>query len=222
MGRLDDKVALVTGGGTGIGAAVARRFAAEGAYVVVTGRRVDPLGDVVHDIEATGGRAAAVGADVSDESEMEGAVTRLLERFGRLDIVLANAAVAPPPGPILDMTPADFRRILEIDLVGAWITAKVTAPALKASGGGHLVVVGSGGGHQVAPMVGAYSTAKAGLAMLVRVLAIELRPYRIAVNELIPGPVRTPGLAPMGDPDPGRRAAASRRRARTRRPAPAP
>ena len=194
MSELEGKVALVTGGGTGIGAAVARTFASAGASVTVTGRRVEPLSDVVASIEGAGGAAWAAPADVTDLDAMQRATDGTVERFGRLDVVVANAGIAPPLAPALDMSLEEWQTIVDIDLTGVFVTAKTTVPTLRAVGGGALIVLGSGAGRANSGGLGAYSAAKAGVTALCRVLAAELRSDRIAVNELVPGPVRTPAL----------------------------
>jgi NAD(P)-dependent dehydrogenase (short-subunit alcohol dehydrogenase family) len=194
VGDLDGKVALITGGGTGIGASIADAFAAAGAAVTITGRRPEPLNEVAGRITATGASALAVPADVTDFDAMQRATDTTVERFGRLDIVVANAGIAPQMTPALEFSLDHWRSILEIDLTGVWITAKTTVPSLRAAGGGTIMVMGSGAGRANAGGLGPYSAAKAGVTALCRVLATELRADNIAVNELIPGPVRTPAL----------------------------
>jgi NAD(P)-dependent dehydrogenase (short-subunit alcohol dehydrogenase family) len=194
VGELDGKVAMVTGGGSGIGAAVAQTFAAEGASVAITGRRPTPLADVAARIAAMGGVASDIPADVTDLDAMQHAVDATVERFGRLDVVVANAGAAPPMAPVLSSSLDEWQAIVDVNLTGVFITAKTSVPALRASGGGTIVVMGSGAGRANTGGLGSYSAAKAGLTALCRVLAAELRPENIAGNELIPGPVRTPAL----------------------------
>jgi len=196
MTSLGGKVALVTGGGTGIGAAIAETYASAGASVVLTGRRPGPLAAVAGRICAAGGSALAACADVTRPAAMSDAVDAVLARFGRLDIVVANAGVQPWPGPVLDCSPGRWREMLDINLTGIWNTARAAVPALTAGGGGSIIVIGSGLARVSGAGSGAYAVAKAGASALTRVLAAELRAARIAVNELIPGPTRTPG---MGD-----------------------
>jgi NAD(P)-dependent dehydrogenase (short-subunit alcohol dehydrogenase family) len=194
MTSLAGKAALVTGGGTGIGAAIAEAYASAGASVAVTGRRPDPLAGVAARISAAGGTALAVCADVTRLDAMSDAVAAVVARFGRLDVVVANAGIQPAPGPVLDCPPDDWREMLDVNLTGVWNTARAAAPTLEAGGGGSIIVIGSGLARVSAGGSGAYAVAKAGVSALTRVLAAELRVAGIAVNELIPGPTRTSGL----------------------------
>ena len=193
MASLDGKVALVTGDGTGIGAAIAEIFAGAGACVAVTGRRSAPLAQTLQRITQEGGSALAACADVADLSATSAAVDKVLDRFGRLDIVVANAGIQLERRPVLDYTPEDWHRVMDINLSGVWNTAKVSVQPLVRAGGGSLIIIGSGLARVTAGGSGAYAVAKAGASALTRVLAAELRGNNIAVNELIPGPTRTAG-----------------------------
>ena len=134
----------MTGGGTGIGAAIARAYASAGAAVTVVGRRLAPLDAVVAEITATGGRALACPGDVTDLEQMENAASAAVEAFGHIDLVVANAGAAPPMGGVLDADEASWRAIVDLNLTGVWITAKATVPRLVAHGGGAFVTIGSG------------------------------------------------------------------------------
>lgn len=191
---------LVTGGGTGIGAAIAETFAWAGARVAVTGRRAAPLTATVERVTAAGGTAFAVCADVTDLAAMTAAVGEVLDRFGRLDIVVANAGVVPLRRPVLDYPPAEWQQAVDINLTGVWNTAKAGVPALARAGGGSMIIIGSGLARVSSGGAGAYAVAKAGASALTRVLAAELRESRIAVNELVPGPTRTEAMA-GGEPE---------------------
>lgn len=201
MASLEGKVALVTGGGTGIGAAIAEAFAVAGACVAVTGRRPALLAQTVQRITDRGGTALAACADVTDLAAMTGAAEKVGDRFGRLDIAVANAGIQPGHRPVLKYPPEEWQRVLDVNLSGVWNTAKATVPALIRGGGGSVIIIGSGMARVSSGGSGAYAVAKAGASALTRVLAAELREHSIAVNELIPGPTRTPGMDGGGERD---------------------
>ena len=134
----------------------------------VTGRRPGPLAEVVDRIEADGGAALACPADVTDIDAMQVAVAAVVERFGHLDLVVANAGAAPPIRPTIETTLQSWREIVDLNLTGVWITAKLAVPALVAHGGGSIIVVGSGAGRANEGGLGSYSAAKAGASALTR------------------------------------------------------
>jgi NAD(P)-dependent dehydrogenase (short-subunit alcohol dehydrogenase family) len=194
-GDLGGKVALVTGGGSGIGAGIACALGAAGASVAVLGRRRQTLEATAARIEASGGRAAVVTCDVTQADQLTDAVAETVGETGRLDIVVANAGAPTLPGPVLDLKPEQWGAALDLNLTGIWNTARAAVPHLITTGGGHLLVVGSSAGRaRNAEWVGAYGVAKAGASHLVRVLAWELAQHQIAVNEVTPGLVVTPTL----------------------------
>ena len=191
MGALDGKVAIVAGGGTGIGRAIARLFAVEGARVVVSGRRREPLDEVVAAIGEAGGRAAAVPADVADEV----AVARLVETAagedGGVD-VLVNCAAIRVRAPLLEISPADFLDVLRTNLLGAFVLTKAVAPAMRARGGGSIVHIGSALGTVAAPDFAPYVASKGGLHQFARAAAVEFVQDEIRVNVVAPGTIDTP------------------------------
>jgi NAD(P)-dependent dehydrogenase (short-subunit alcohol dehydrogenase family) len=186
-GRLEGKSARVTGGGSGIGEAIARRFAAEGAGVTVMGRRAGPVRQVAAE---TGG--LAVPGDVSSRDDVRRAVTGAVERFGRLDIVVANGAVlAAEHGSFADESV--WRHTLDVNLLGAYLLAVESVPHLAEQGGGAIVTVASAVARfSWPPDPLHYSASKGGLVTLTRSLAVELGPLGIRVNCVSPGLVRTP------------------------------
>ena len=195
---LDGKVALVTGGGRGIGRAIAIAFADAGAAVCCAARTRSEIEAVAGEIEAEGGQAMAVTTDVADLASVQKAVDETSARFGGLDILIINAGVSPGRSEVEGSDPAAWSQTIAINLTGAYFCARAAIPHLKARGGGKIITIGSGMGHRGAPGSSAYSTSKAGLWMLTRVLGQELRGDNISVNELIPGPVNTammPGAA---------------------------
>ena len=188
---LDGKVALVTGGGRGIGRAIAIAFADAGAAVCCAARTRSEIEAVAGEIEAAGGQALAVTTDVADLASVQKAVDETAARFGGLDILVINAGVSPGRSEVDGSDPAAWSQTIAINLTGAYHCARAAIPHLKARGGGKIITIGSGMGHRGAPGSSAYSCSKAGLWMLTRVLGQELRGDNISVNELIPGPVNT-------------------------------
>ena len=188
---LDGQSILVTGGTRGIGAAIAREVAAHGAAVAVAGRDVDAAEAVVASIAAAGGRAIAVACDATDEQHCREAVRSTVDAFGHLDTVFANQGVGGPPAPVTEWPAAAVAACLEVNLISCLSLASAAQPDLAADGGGRFIVTGSGTGHSNAAGMGMYGISKAAAAHLVKQLALEWRPLHIAVNELVPGPVRT-------------------------------
>lgn len=188
---LQDKVAVITGAGRGIGRAIALAYARAGAAVVCSARREADIRDTVALIEAAGGRALAYAADVADYAAVAGLFRAADEAFGGVDIVVGSAGVALGLGKIADTDPALWRQSIEVNLVGAYHTAHAAIPYLRRRGGGKIIMIGSGHRKRGGVGTSAYACSKSGLWMLVESLAIELQEDNISVNELIPGPVRT-------------------------------
>jgi meso-butanediol dehydrogenase/(S,S)-butanediol dehydrogenase/diacetyl reductase len=187
--RLKNKVALISGGGTGIGAATAQLFAREGAKVIVTGRRHEPIEAVA---AAIGG--VAIAGDTSDAAHAAQAVATAVATFGGLDIVIASAglAFAGSAGEIED---EHWQRTLDVNLTGAMRLVRAALPAMFARGGGSIVLVSSVNGLASFPSLVAYDTSKAGLIALSRSIAVDYGTRGIRANTLCPGWVVTP----MGD-----------------------
>ena len=193
--NLDGKRALVTGAGSGIGRAVALGYARAGATVACVSRSGENLGETAALIEQAGGRALVLPADVCDVAALEQQVLAAEQSWGGIDLLFAAAGEASGNMTVETSDAQAFRRTVEVNLIGAFNTAKAVIPALKRAGGGHMIFVGSGMGHRAAATRAAYASSKAGLRMLVRVLAQEHLQDGIAVNELVPGPVLTAFIA---------------------------
>ena len=191
MGELAGKVAIVTGGGRGIGAAAAAALAAAGAAVTVLARDGIAAAQVAHAIVARGGHAFGISCDISDYTAAETMVAETNRRFGTIDILINNAAVVEPIGFLTDSDPASWRRNIEINLVGPYNTARAVLPVMLAAGGGTIIDVSSGAAHR--PMEGwsAYCAAKAGLAMLTNAIELETSQSGIRVFGLSPGVIDT-------------------------------
>jgi NAD(P)-dependent dehydrogenase (short-subunit alcohol dehydrogenase family) len=184
------KVALVTGGGTGIGAAVARRLAAEGYAVVVTGRRAAPIEEIAAEIDGL-----AVVADTGLVDDAERAVRETVERFGGLDALVCNAGIGGG-GSLRDLDPATWDDVLRTNLTGAFLTCRAAIDHLAARRGS-VVTISSVSGLRASPESLAYCASKAGLLMLTQCMAVDHGPEGVRVNCVAPGWVRTP----MADED---------------------
>ena len=190
MARLEGKVTLVAGGGTGIGRATAELFAAEGANVVIFGRRPEPLADVVDAIRKAGGTASAVSGDVGSEADVFRFVAAARTEHGGVD-VLVNSAAVRLRSPLLDISAADFAEVLRINLVGAFILTKTVAPLMRDRGRGSIIHIGSALGTVAAPDFSPYVASKGGLNQLARAAAVELVQDEIRVNVVAPGTIDT-------------------------------
>lgn len=188
---LNGKVALITGASKGIGRALAIGFASAGAAVACAARTGALLDQVVDEIRRSGGRALAVVADVTRESDVQHMLRETADYFGKLDILVINAGGNLDDDFVEQSDSETWRSTIELNLFGAYYCAKAAIPYLKANGVGKIITLGSGLGHHGIPQRSAYACAKAGLWMLTRVLAQELQDDNISVNELIPGPVDT-------------------------------
>jgi NAD(P)-dependent dehydrogenase (short-subunit alcohol dehydrogenase family) len=191
MARLAGKAAIVTGAGGGIGGAISRRFAAEGAAVVcvdIDGASVEATAQA---IRSTGGRATAIVADVALEATAEAAVAAAEKEFGRLDILVSNAVYDLPLGPLTGITHADWRRTMEVNLDSAFLMSKHAIPAMAAAGGGSIILVASQLGRVARPGRPWYCAAKGALINLAKAMALDHADENIRVNSLSPGPVET-------------------------------
>lgn len=188
MQVLADKVAIVTGASSGIGRAAAKLFAAEGAKVVVSARRMAELESLVAEIKSAGGTAAAVAGDVRDEALAKKLVDTAVERFGGLDIGFNNAGTTGEMGPVSGMSLASWHETLDTNLTSAFLSAKYEVPAMIARGGGSLIFTSTFVGYTVGISgTAAYAASKAGVIGLVKVLAAEYGAQGIRANALLPG-----------------------------------
>lgn len=178
------RCALVTGGGSGIGAAVARQLAADGYAVVVAGRRLDPLEAVAAEIGGT-----AVSADCGEPAGAESAVRAALDEHGSLDALVYCAGVSRP-GSVTEQTPEGWEAVLRTNLTGAFLTARAALPQLEL-GGGSMVAVSSLAGLRAGPASAAYCASKAALNMLVQSIAVDYGPRGVRANAVCPGWIRT-------------------------------
>ena len=191
MEPLNGKVAIITGAGKGIGKAVAIAYAKQGMSVCCMARTLSDIVSTVNEIKESGGNAMAISCDVTNYENVKEAMQKAYERYGGIDLVLVNAGTDTEKLPIDELDIAEWKRVMDVNLNGAFYTVKAAIPYLKRNGSGKIITIGSGMGHKGRADDSAYSCSKAGLWMLTRVLAQELSEYRISVNELIPGSVIT-------------------------------
>jgi 3-oxoacyl-[acyl-carrier protein] reductase len=184
-------VIVVVGGTRGIGAAIATDLATTGARLVLAGRDVDAGEAVAAAIAGAGGSASVFGCDVTSTEDCDALFSRVADLHGRLDTVFANQGVAGPSTRLTNWSAEAIEQSLAVNLLGCLNIARSAESTLGADGGGRLIVTGSGSGHENLIGLGMYGIAKAAVSHLVRQLAVEWRSRPIAVNELIPGPVRT-------------------------------
>lgn len=194
--RLDGKSALVTGAGGGLGGAMARRFAAEGASVLCTDRDMTRAKRTAADIEAAAGIAVPFQADVADPAQCEAQVAETVSSFGKIDILVNNAGISMHKL-ALDTTLEDWNRVLGINLTGSWLTAQAAARRMVDAGGGRIIQIGSISGQRGNMGGAAYGASKAASMHICKVLATELSGQGVMVNAIAPGPIET-GLSHHG------------------------
>ena len=195
MGRLKDKVAIVTGAGQGLGRATAQRFAVEGAQVVVADLNQSTAGDTVNAISAAGGEAMAVIGDVSDAQDAERLAATTLAEFGRIDILVNNAAIFGSGKHIAEIDEEAWDRVMRVNLKGPFLCSKYVIPAMRRQGGGSVVFVSSISGVVANELQADYNTSKHGLIGLARCLAQDCGGDGIRANVVCPTGMNTPMMA---------------------------
>jgi len=205
--RLRDKIAIVTGAASGFGAGIARRFASEGARVVVNDLRDDAARRIVDDIERHGGRAIACAADVSKDADVARLVASAIDAFGSLDIVVNNAGTTHRNQPMLDVPEDVFDRIYQVNVKSLYLTAKHAVPHFRARKSGVFVTIASTAGVRPRPGLTWYNGSKGAAIVTSRSMAAELAPDNIRVNVINPVAGETAMLADfMGEDTPQKRA----------------
>jgi NAD(P)-dependent dehydrogenase (short-subunit alcohol dehydrogenase family) len=189
--RLAGRIALVTGASRGIGAAVARRFAAEGAQLILVARTVGGLEEVDDSIRATGPGAVLLPLDLGQADQIDRIGPAIHQRFGRLDILVANAATYAPLSPLGHVAAKDWDRILAVNLSANWRLIRSLDPLLRSAAAGRAIFVTCGVTAAASPFWGPYAVSKAGLESLARIYASEVEQTPLRVNLLDPGIVRT-------------------------------
>lgn len=221
LGRLEGKVAVITGGASGIGLACAKRYAQEGAEIVISDLGVKRLEDAAKEIrQGTNGKVAIVEADVCSEEQVQAMINTAVSEFGRVDTVLAAAGVssagyvsgvkadnllADDAGHLINQSLADWNRVLQINLTGVMLTNKLAAKAMIGQGvSGTIVNIASSAARVALPGAADYCVSKAGVAMLTQVFAMEMLEHNIRVNAIGPGFIETPMTQDLQDDDEGK------------------
>ena len=194
--RLSEQVAIVTGAGKaiGIGRAIAERFGQEGAKVVVNDVNAELAQSAADTIVAAGGTAIAVTADVSDESQVGAMFEATIAAYGRVDILVNNAGLVSPMLHFLEADSAWWNRIIGVNLTGTFLCCHAAAKLMAKQGSGSIINLSSGGATRAHRAFAAYDASKGGIEALTRALALDLGPYGIRVNALMPGSIDTDGL----------------------------
>jgi len=193
--KLNNKVAFITGAGTGIGAQAARLFASEGAQVIIAERNVEAGGAVAQDIQSRGGRAEFIHCDVTDEESVKDAVQQVIARFGDMDVLYNNVGGSTPhDGPLTTVSLDEFWRAIKLDLLGTFLPSRHVIPSLIRKGGGSVINTSS-----YVALVGTagrdcYTAAKGAILSLTRSMAVEFGPHNVRVNAIAPGAVNTERL----------------------------
>lgn len=198
MADFDGKVALVTGGGSGIGRATAIAFAREGAKVVIGNRNSEAGEAVVKEIQDAGGEASFLRTDVSVEEDVKALVDLAASKYGRLDVAFNNAGIGGDAGPMADQTSENFDQVMGINVKGVWLSMKYQIKQMLLSGGGAIVNNSSVGGLLGFPGIGIYSASKHAVMGLTKSAALEYSAHGVRVNAVNPAVIRTPmadGLA---------------------------
>ena len=192
---LDGQVAIVTGGGTGLGLEMVRHLARAGANLIIAGRRAAPIESAAAEVQAMGRDAIAVPTDVSDSAQANAMIDAALAHFGRVDVLINNAALVSDsiPTPIWDITDADWQAALDVNLSGAFYCSRATAKPMADRGKGKIINVASGFGLRGGRDIYTYCCTKGGIIQLTRVLSFSLARYGITANSIVPGFIPTVG-----------------------------
>ena len=189
--RLKNKISIVTGGGSGIGQAIALAMAQEGSKVIITGRTKSKLEETCNRIRSSGLAADFVVGDVSKVEDVKAIIQKVLKEDGRIDVLINNAALLTKAAPIENITEEEWDTVMRVNLKGPFLCCREVAPHMKARRSGKIINVGSTAVFLTFWRVFPYATSKGGLLSFTRILAMEMAPFGVCVNAILPGPVGT-------------------------------
>jgi NAD(P)-dependent dehydrogenase (short-subunit alcohol dehydrogenase family) len=189
MNELADKVAIITGGGYGIGKQIALKYAAAGAKIVIAARSLDPMKETCTELEKLGSKAISIQADVAREADCARIAEQTIKAFGRVDILVNNAGIAGPTKRITDMSLAEWQEVIDIDLTGAWLASRAVIPQMDKQRSGNILMISSGAGRRGYPLRSPYAAAKWAMIGLTQTLAGEWGQRGIRVNCICPGAI---------------------------------
>jgi NAD(P)-dependent dehydrogenase (short-subunit alcohol dehydrogenase family) len=198
---LSNRVAIITGGARGIGRAIALRFAQEGSVNVIADIRADEASETLGLISSKGGKGLFVECDVAVGPQVQSMVDRVIREFGKVDILVNDAAISPPARSFVDITEEEWDRVLSVNLKAVFLCCKAVVPHMKAREYGRIVNVASVGAIAPSRVIADYCVAKSGVVMLTQCLALDVAEHNICVNALLPGITRTDlhdAIRPMG------------------------
>ena len=189
--RLADKVAIITGAGRGIGRAIALAYAREGARLALVARSPNELEDTAREAQALGVPACVIPTDVADREQVDSMVAQVIDQYSTIDILVNNAAISGPVGPLWDNEPEHWVQTIQVNLFGTFFCCRAVLPVMVKQDRGQLINIGGGGDMESSPNFSAYSSSKAAMVRLTEVLALELAETNVRVNSLRPGSVHT-------------------------------
>ena len=192
--RLQGKVAIVTGAAKGIGEAIALRFGREGARVVVADIDADGAKETAVTIQTAGGEAISFTCDISDEAQVEALFAATIEKYGRVDVLVNNAGLISPMKHFLTVDKTWWDRIIGVNLTGTFLCCKAAAHLMAKQGSGSIINMSSGGATKAHRAFVAYDATKGGIEAMTRALALDLGPYGVRINTLVPGSIDTTGI----------------------------
>lgn len=188
---LQGKIAVVTGGGRGIGKGIAEGFAKFGAKVVITSRKMNDLEATAGEIRAAGGECFPLQSHLGKMEEIDKMVEAVVGKYGRIDILVNNAGASPAMKTVLETDERLWETVMNLNLKGTYFTSQAVAKVMKDQGGGRIINIASVDGYRAEPGVSVYSISKAGVLMITKAFAKDLAPYHILVNSIAPGPIRS-------------------------------